>query len=70
MMTGTDFLIGIGVLVVISVIASIYLVKHPKKPWEQRPLSEGEKATCKHLDEMGTDPSWHSIEGNIYHDMF
>lgn len=69
MFTGTDFLIGIGVLVVISAIASVFMIRRKDKPWEHDTDREIQKSK-KLLDDMGTDPSWHSLTGNTYHDMF
>ena len=34
MFTGTEFLIGIGVLVVISAIGSVFMFRRKDEPWE------------------------------------
>ena len=39
MFTGTEFLIGIGVLVVISAIGSVFMLKKPYEPWKIRHVS-------------------------------
>ena len=65
MFTGTEFLIGIGVLVVISAIWSIHIIRHPKNEWEYDHTKE-----VRSYEDMLDDPSWHSIQGNTFHDMF
>ena len=64
MFTGTEFLIGIGVLVVISAIGSVFMLKKPYKPWEHDITKEPIK------EDMLDDPSYSSLEGNTFHDMF
>ncbi len=69
MFTGTEFLIGIGVLVVISAIGSVFMLRRKDEPWKHDIEKERLKSK-KLLDDMGTDPSWHSLNGNTFHDMF
>jgi hypothetical protein len=39
MITGTDILIGLGILVVISAIGSVYLIRHPEKLDPNNPVN-------------------------------
>ncbi len=40
MITGLDMLIGLGVLVVIAAIGSVYLVRHPEKLDPNNPVNK------------------------------
>ena len=64
MFTGTEFLIAIGVLVVISAIGSVFMLRQKDEPWKydirEKPIRE----------DMLDDPSYHSLHGNTFHDMF
>jgi hypothetical protein len=64
MFTGTEFLIGIGVLVVISAIGSVFMLRRKDEPWKhdirEKPIRE----------DMLDDSSWHSLTRNTFHDMF
>ena len=63
MFTGTEFLIGIGVLVVISAIASIFMLKKPYKPWEYHDITKKPI-----INDTLFDPAYKGTLGNIFND--
>jgi hypothetical protein len=67
MFTGTEFLIGIGVLVVISAIGSVFMMRRKDEPWK---ITEEEREKRRSCIDDSLAPSNLSLANTNNHSIF